>query len=145
MSEGTGEARRTLEWVDGSRGFLLRDGRRTPFSAVVDGPRVWIRLLGTTYCLGVDDASGTPAAGGRTTEDVPETVAPMPGVILSIGVEPGDEVPAGALLLTLEAMKMEHELRAPERLRVREVLVSEGQRVDAGTKLLELETLKERP
>ncbi len=57
-------------------------------------------------------------------------VAPMPGKVLQVHVEPGQEVARGTLLLILEAMKMEHSVQAPHDGVIEEVLVKAGQQVD---------------
>lgn len=62
--------------------------------------------------------------------------APMPGKIVRVLVKPGDEVKARQGLVVVEAMKMENELRAARDGRVRELLVAEGQSVEAGAVLL---------
>jgi len=65
--------------------------------------------------------------------------APVPGRVLAIKVKIGDTVVDGDLLLMLEAMKMENEIRAAVRGVVREVLVSEGARVGEGDPLVIIE------
>ena len=67
-------------------------------------------------------------------------VAPMPGAVLRVLVEPGAEVVAGQALLTMEAMKMEHTVVAPATGVVVEVLVRAGQHLDAGQPLVRIET-----
>jgi len=62
-------------------------------------------------------------------------VAPMPGSVVRVAVEEGDTVEAGQSLLWLEAMKMEHVVRATEGGVVRQVDVSVGQQVEPGTVL----------
>ena len=62
-------------------------------------------------------------------------VAPMPGTVIRVAVEPGDEVKAGDVLVVLEAMKMEHGIKADADGTVGEVLVTTGQQVDAGAVL----------
>jgi pyruvate carboxylase len=57
--------------------------------------------------------------------------APMPGAIATVAVRPGQQVKAGDVLLTIEAMKMETALHALRDGTVGEVLVSPGQQVDA--------------
>jgi pyruvate carboxylase len=57
--------------------------------------------------------------------------APMPGSISSISVKPGQEVKAGDVLLTIEAMKMETALHATKDGAVKELLVSPGSPIDA--------------
>lgn len=65
--------------------------------------------------------------------------APMPGVVTKVLVVVGDEVTKGQPLLALEAMKMEHMIRAPRAGRVKSVAASPGIMVQAGTPLVELE------
>jgi propionyl-CoA carboxylase alpha chain len=67
------------------------------------------------------------------------TLAPMPGAVVSVAVSSGDEVEAGQLLVTVEAMKMEHRVTAPLAGRVAEVRVAEGQQVEAGEILVVLD------
>jgi biotin carboxyl carrier protein len=66
-------------------------------------------------------------------------IAPMPGKVVRVLVTPGEEVQPRQGLAVVEAMKMENELRAARGGRVREVLVTEGQSVDAGAILMVVE------
>jgi biotin carboxyl carrier protein len=66
-------------------------------------------------------------------------VAPMPGKVVRVLVQAGDQVTARQGLVVVEAMKMENELRAARDGRVRDVAVKEGQSVDAGAVLLTVE------
>ena len=70
-------------------------------------------------------------------------IAPMPGVVLEIKVSSGDTVSAGDTLLTLEAMKMEHHVKAPYEGTVVEILVSENQQLDNGVPLLVINPIDE--
>ena len=63
----------------------------------------------------------------------------MPGTILSIEVNPGDQVVTGDTICVLEAMKMHQELRADWSGVVKEVMVSVGQQVLGGAPIVELE------
>ncbi|GAB4242760.1 MAG: biotin/lipoyl-binding protein [Thermoleophilia bacterium] len=65
--------------------------------------------------------------------------APMPGRVVRVLVAPGEQVQAGQAVLTLEAMKMENELRTPVDGVVSEVAVEEGQTVSTGDKLVVVE------
>jgi propionyl-CoA carboxylase alpha chain len=60
----------------------------------------------------------------------------MPGTVVRVSTEPGAEVAAGDVLLVLEAMKMEHPVRATADGTVSEVLVAAGQQVDSGAVLV---------
>lgn len=63
--------------------------------------------------------------------------APLPGVIKSVAVRPGEEVQAGQPLLVIEAMKMDNLLRASRAGVVKEVYASVGSQVAHGDPLLE--------
>jgi 3-methylcrotonyl-CoA carboxylase alpha subunit len=75
--------------------------------------------------------AATAAAGGLTT--------PLPGVVVSVAVRPGDQVESGAVLMVIEAMKMEHTITAPYAGRVAAVHFAPGERAPEGSALLELE------
>jgi biotin carboxyl carrier protein len=66
-------------------------------------------------------------------------VAPMPGMVVRVNVQVGDQVQAGQGLVVMEAMKMENELRAQSSGTVKRVLASPGTAVEKGVLLLELE------
>ncbi len=68
-------------------------------------------------------------------------VAKMPGKVLALQVGVGDVVREGDTVLVLEAMKMEHPMRAAEDGTVTAVHVEEGEQVEAGTLLLVVEPL----
>jgi biotin carboxyl carrier protein len=77
------------------------------------------------------------AAGSATGPQ--RIIAPMPGKVVRVLVQPGDQVKARQGLVVVEAMKMENELRAARDGHVREVSVREGQSVDAGAVLMVVE------
>ena len=64
--------------------------------------------------------------------------APMPGNILKVNVNAGDQVKEGQVLVVLEAMKMENEIMAPKAGTVTQVVVSKGSTVDTGAPLVVL-------
>jgi biotin carboxyl carrier protein len=66
-------------------------------------------------------------------------VSPMAGVIKSIPVQQGDDVQIGALLVVLEAMKMENQITAPRAGSVKSIDVAVGQSVAEGEVLLTLQ------
>ena len=66
--------------------------------------------------------------------------APMPGTVIRVEVEAGDEVRARQALVVLEAMKMEIPMHSPFEGTVRSVHVAAGDRVASGTLLVELES-----
>jgi biotin carboxyl carrier protein len=111
----------------GRRGALLRE-------VVVDGWRVEVELEAAVHAAlrerahrGDDETSH----GGPT-----EVRAIIPGVVVSVSVNPGDEVVTGQEMLVVEAMKMQNELRAPRDGRVERVAVGPGKTIELGELLL---------
>lgn len=85
-------------------------------------------------------AAPVPAAAPRAPASSDNVVtAPMPGIVLSIGVKEGDEVDAGDPILILEAMKMENEIHAPRAGKIKKLHVSAGAEVQSGAQLVEFE------
>jgi acetyl/propionyl-CoA carboxylase alpha subunit len=66
-------------------------------------------------------------------------LAPMPGTVVRVEAAVGDLVEAGAVILAIEAMKMEHSIYAPARGIVTELPISVGAQVDSGSVLAVLE------
>ena len=102
-----------------------------------DGRAVWVHRSGVTrrlVLLPTTRHGNVAAVGGAAA-----FTAPMPGSVLEVAVAAGDEVAAGATLVVVEAMKMEHPVTAPTDGVVIEVNVRAGDRVDAGTPLLSFE------
>jgi biotin carboxyl carrier protein len=109
--------------------------------ATVDGITYPIVVTGAG---GVAAAAPRPAARKRTgaaasTEDPGQIAAIMPGKILRVVVTEGDEVQEGDVLIVLEAMKMENELRAKKGGRVKQVTVAPGDDVEMGELLVIVE------
>ena len=67
-------------------------------------------------------------------------VAPMPGKVIEVRVKKGDKVKAGDTLIIIEAMKMEHSIKATENGKVTKLMVSLNQQVDNGATLLVLDS-----
>jgi len=115
---------------------LVGDGGVTVAEVTPEGARRFVRL-------GVMDFVVEHAGTGRTRStaggNAGGLTAPMPGVITKVMVVVGDEVTKGQPLLALEAMKMEHLIRAPHAGVVKRVAASPGSMVQAGTELVEVE------
>ena len=74
-----------------------------------------------------------------TTKQVNSIKAPMPGLILEINVEVGQEVQENDTLLILEAMKMENSITSPRDGIIKSVSVKKGDAVDKNQFLIEFE------
>lgn len=73
------------------------------------------------------------------TKKVNEIKAPMPGLILAINIEIGEEVKENDALIILEAMKMENVLTSPRNGIIKSISVSKGDSVDKNQLLIEFE------
>jgi biotin carboxyl carrier protein len=127
---------------------------------VLDDPRltqVRVEVDGETFTVGVEPVSlaistspveeaptaapvaVTPAStGGQYTQAGGTVAAPLPGVIKSISVRPGQQVAADDELLVIEAMKMDNVIRAPGAGTIGTIHVTEGRQVAYGEPLLEI-------
>jgi len=84
---------------------------------------------------------GDPFAVNQNRSSDPSVVAPMPGKVTQVHVSAGQAVEAGTRLATLEAMKMEHVLRAAHDGVVAQVQVAVGDFVEEGAAVVIFETV----
>jgi biotin carboxyl carrier protein len=85
---------------------------------------------------GAPIVSSVSKSAVATPEGAEVVTAPMPGKIMSLKVEVGQQVSAGDLLLILEAMKMENEIFCGTEGTVKEIRVDEGTAVNPGDVLV---------
>jgi biotin carboxyl carrier protein len=120
--------------VDASHDVAIQDRGRGEMVVHVDGTAVPVTVLGRR---GSWSRRGHDHGGAA---DGPQAiVAPMPGRVVKVLVQPGDAVAARQGLVVVEAMKMENELRAPREGRVIEVRAREGASVEANAVLIVME------
>ena len=106
-------------------------GVRRTFALRTVGDTTWVdSALGATALVEVERY---PEPGSGLAEGA--LVAPMPGTVVRVDVAEGDAVTAGQVLVVLEAMKMEHSVRAPIDGVVEQVAVTAGQQVESETLL----------
>lgn len=122
---------------------LIVDGRSVPVSVepagadalrvTIDGQRTEVQVKDERDLLIEEFGLGEDLAAGG------EVRAPMPGLVLDVLVEEGEDVEAEQGLLVLEAMKMENELKAPAAGVVRTIHTTSGDAVDKDALLIEIE------
>ena len=126
----------------------------SPLTVHVNGQPYVVQVESAESATGPSQAPATPSSAAvaerpasvRTpppaaaTPTAPHVKAPMPGNIIGIEVQPGDQVKRGQALLTLEAMKMKNAIRSPRDGIVATVEVSEGQTVAHGQVLVTFTT-----
>jgi biotin carboxyl carrier protein len=71
-----------------------------------------------------------------TTSKISEIKAPMPGLVLKLFVNEGDEVKKGDNLFILEAMKMENIIKAPADVTIKTIKIKPGDKVEKGQVLM---------
>jgi len=104
--------------------------------------KVFFELNGQPRVIRVPNRriKSTAAARPKAIDGDPGHIgAPMPGVVATVAVSPGQKVKQGDLLLTIEAMKMETGLHAERDAVVKAVHVTAGAQIDAKDLLIELE------
>lgn len=109
--------------------------------AEFDGDRLWLHAEGRHHILEARrprDRRLARAADARVAGQW-WARSPMPGAVIAVSVAPGDVVEEGAPLVVVEAMKMEHTIRAPGRGTVTSVSTAAGARVPLDAELLELQ------
>jgi acetyl/propionyl-CoA carboxylase alpha subunit len=94
-----------------------------------------VYVAGGMFALSVPARFTPPDDAGRAGS----TIAPMPGKVVRLLVAVGDLVTAGQALLTIEAMKMEHQVVSPTTGTVAEVFVQAGQQLDHGQPLVKVD------
>jgi len=124
-----------LEEIAGTDMSLVIDGYRRPISLAVDGESWWVQTgTGAIRLVALPllpEPQATAAMAGSLR-------APMPGTVLAVLVKIGQAVEAGQSLMTLEAMKMEHTIRAATSGVVEAVYFIPGDRVGADELLLRI-------
>ena len=117
--------------------FRVGAGDRTLLAhAVDDGDTRWVFVDGEVIRLELE----APGARRRRAATGHESLsAPMPATVVRVLAAPGDRVARGATLVVLEAMKMELPLRAPHDAVVEAVRCVEGELVQPGVPLVDLD------
>mgnify|MGYP005841629329 CR=1 FL=1 len=119
---------------------LLLDQRSHEVSVEQREHAFVVTIAGERYLVKVQDERArrlsevVPRAMGHEGETVIK--APMPGLVVSLDVAPGDVVKKGKGLLVLEAMKMENEMRSPRDGTIKAIYVRKGDRVEHGRDLI---------
>jgi len=132
-----------FETVSGQPVYSLIVDGRSHEAYVQEGDDDWqVLLRGRLYPAKVEDEREKrlrAAAGGGVTETGEfHLKAPMPGLVVAIPVEEGQEVKKGDVLLILESMKMQNELKAPRDGVVSRIKVKAGESVEQKQAMLSL-------
>jgi len=105
-----------------------------------------ITVNGKSYAVNVTDGASAPVPAAHPTQAPAQTAAhsqsaeelnaPLAGTVWKIHAKPGQVVSEGDVVLILEAMKMETEIRASKSGTIQHILINEGDAVEVGEALL---------
>lgn len=128
----------TAEPLDDGRMRITGPSGVTVVEVTAVGSQRFVRLGAMDFVL-EREAGGRKRDGGGTGG----LEAPMPGVVTRVMVKAGDSVEKGQPLLAIEAMKMEHVIRAPRAGRIARVAAAQGEMVKGGVALVEMDAAAE--
>jgi biotin carboxyl carrier protein len=130
------------------REYLAAQASPGTWSILIDGHSYAVTILGAGEVsvngrvFHIDVFDPRELRGRRSAADSsgPQSIAaPMPGRVIRVLVEPGQDVAAGEGLIVVEAMKMQNEMKAPRAGRIAAVKTVGGATVSAGDVLLVIE------
>lgn len=113
--------------------LILRDSKNQLHRLQVDGEMVSGGFAEAQFASSKATATGSRVRGGDLT-------APMPGKVFKVLVKVGDSLKAGQTIMILEAMKMEHAIKAGKDGVLKKLFFQEGDLVQGGKLLAELDS-----
>ncbi len=127
-----GESRLLQADLTGNRLTVTLDGLRSQYTVGTADNKIWLAGGGATAVF--EEVREAPVRPDEEQSGDAELTSPMPGAVVAVGVDDGAQVEAGTVIVTVEAMKMEHALTAPVD-GVVELLVAAGDQVKVGQPL----------
>ncbi len=130
-----------IQYANKQLKIMLNGRTETVYCSVNDEQKTIVNFHGLNFtCFRTDQLNDTlDYACKETVNDKSRLVSPMPGKVVKINVKEGDEVKEATVLIVVEAMKMENNIVATGKAKVKKILVAEGQMVDNKMQLIELE------
>lgn len=127
--------------------FHILDNNRSTEAIVLQSDfnkkQYTVKVNSNTYTVAINDTLdqliaelGFEIGSSKQVNDIK---APMPGLILEISIEEGQEVKEDDSLLILEAMKMENVITSPRNGIIKSIKVTQGETVDKNSLLIEFE------
>jgi acetyl-CoA/propionyl-CoA carboxylase, biotin carboxylase, biotin carboxyl carrier protein len=127
-----GETRSLRADLADDRLTVTLDGLRSQYTVAAADSKIWLAGGGVVTML--EEVREAPVRPDEDHSGNAELTSPMPGTVVAVGIEQGAHVAAGTVVVTVEAMKMEHALAAPTD-GVVELLVAVGDQVKVGQPL----------
>jgi 3-methylcrotonyl-CoA carboxylase alpha subunit len=124
-----------LRQLGGGEAVVTLDGRPQRVWIAQQGDEIHVHAAGRAWRIqAIDDVDA--AHGHGSADDA--LIAPMPGTIVAVNVEPGAAVKRGEVILVIESMKLETSLGAPRDGIVQSVALGKGATFDKGATLATL-------
>jgi len=123
-------------------GFLTMtiNGKVSKCNIATEGNQRHIFINGDVYRFNKVEGGTRPAGFDKLPSSI---TSPISGRVTVVGAAAGDAVEAGRVILTIEAMKMEYQIKAPYTGKVEKVNFKVGDQVDIGALLVEMEKKEE--
>lgn len=121
--------------------FMLNGRTEVVYCSVNEEQQTIVNFHGLNFsCFRTDQLNDTLDYSRKEhVNDRSALVSPMPGKVVKINVKEGDEVTEGTVMIVVEAMKMENNITATAKAKVKHILVAENEMVDNKKQLIELE------
>ena len=98
---------------------------------------LWIHYKGQTYSIQLNESKSRRAHKSEST-DTSDIFAPMPGKITQVLCKAGDKILKGKILIVMEAMKMEYNLKSSKDGQVESVEIKSSDQVQLGQLLVKI-------
>ena len=130
-----------IQYAHNQLKIMLNGRTEMVYCSVNEEQKTIVNFHGLNFtCFRTDQLNDTKDyACKESVNDKSRLVSPMPGKVVKINVKEGDEVGDGTILIVVEAMKMENNITASGKTKVKKILVTDGQMVDNKMQLIELE------
>jgi 3-methylcrotonyl-CoA carboxylase alpha subunit len=133
-----GEEEYKIEYNELKEGFMTLNinGKTVKCNIATEGSQRHIFIGGNVYRFNRVGAGG-PAGG---FDALPANItSPISGKVIAVSAEEGAAVDEGRVILTIEAMKMEYQIKAPYAGKVEKIHFKVGDQVDIGALLVDME------
>jgi len=139
---GVGTRTFIVDYKELKAGFITMtiDGQITKCNIATEGNQRHIFINGEVYRFNKVEAGSRPASFDKLPSSI---TSPISGKVIIVGASEGDEVKAGHVIITIEAMKMEYQIKAPYAGKVEKIHFKVGEQVDIGALLLVMEKKEE--
>ncbi len=127
-------------FIDNHTLSLMHKGKSILAKIIQDGSKRIIHIGGEEFIFEESREKESTFQSKEKTSVIENIIkSPMPGSVVKLNVKEEDEVKEGDILVIVEAMKMENELRASGNMKVKKIYVKEGDQVEGFAPLIELE------